>query len=307
MWIIICGAGLLLSALILLISGKTKLPAACRCPGIGGLFQKAAYRLLFYFGKQGKPSADAVNRLSLCLLLLNVFNMLAFSAAVYGRLHPAVSNGRIERGDYFSGEKELTVSEEEFGTFQVNVQPRRYTEEATRELARKLKRCLPEKMRGENPSLQEVSKNLILPRQVEGYPFEITWDSSDYERMDDSGRIRNPGAGELRLTAHFFYEEFQDSAQFSVQRKNPRKKQQEMQLRTQSGKVKRGTPPVLICSSRIVREIFRCTGKSRPESRVRKYSGQGCFAVLPFVFCTTAGAEATTAGAEARSRQETGS
>ena len=97
MWIIICGAGLLLSALILLISGKTKLPAACRCPGIGGLFQKAAYRLLFYFGKQGKPSADAVNRLSLCLLLLNVFNMLAFSAAVYGRLHPAVSNGRIER------------------------------------------------------------------------------------------------------------------------------------------------------------------------------------------------------------------
>ncbi len=217
MWIIICGAGLLLSALILLISGKTKLPAACRCPGIGGLFQKAAYRLLFYFGKQGKPSADAVNRLSLCLLLLNVFNMLAFSAAVYGRLHPAVSNGRIERGDYFSGEKELTVSEEEFGTFQVNVQPRRYTEEATRELAQKLKRCLPEKMRGENPSLQEVSKNLILPRQVEGYPFEITWDSSDYERMDDSGRIRNPGAGELRLTAHFFYEEFQDSAQFSVQ------------------------------------------------------------------------------------------
>lgn len=217
MWIIICGAGLLLSALILLISGKTKLPAACRCPGIGGLFQKAAYRLLFYFGKQGKPSADAINRLSLCLLLLNVFNMLAFSAAVYGRLHPAVSNGRIERGDYFSGEKELTVSEEEFGTFQVNVQPRRYTEEATRELARKLKRCLPEKMRGENPSLQEVSKNLILPRQVEGYPFEITWDSSDYERMDDSGRIRNPGAGELRLTAHFFYEEFQDSAQFSVQ------------------------------------------------------------------------------------------
>lgn len=52
MWIIICGAGLLLSALILLISGKTKLPAACRCPGIGGLFQKAAYRLLFYFGKR---------------------------------------------------------------------------------------------------------------------------------------------------------------------------------------------------------------------------------------------------------------
>lgn len=224
-----------------------------------------------------------------------------FRSAVYGRLHPAVSNGRIERGDYFSGEKELTVSEEEFGTFQVNVQPRRYTEEATRELAQKLKRCLPEKMRGENPSLQEVSKNLILPRQVEGYPFEITWDSSDYERMDDSGRIRNPGAGELRLTAHFFYEEFQDSAQFSVQLVPEKKSAEEATRDAIENAIResetRNPSGAYLRLPDSAGNIQR-TGKSRPESRVRKYSGQGCFAVLPFVFCTTA-------GAEARSRQET--
>ena len=70
---------------------------------------------------------------------------------------------------------------------------------------------LPERILGENESLGRVTKPLDLPGTVEGYPFEIAWESSSYALVDADGTVGNSGMGEgesreVTLTALLSYD-----------------------------------------------------------------------------------------------------
>lgn len=72
---------------------------------------------------------------------------------------------------------------------------------------------------GENESLEQVEKDLILPEYIEGYPFELFWKSENEERIDSTGMVKRIGLTEdqlIMLTVTFYYREWMWEEQFTV-------------------------------------------------------------------------------------------
>ena len=97
------------------------------------------------------------------------------------------------------------------GSYRLEVRSRRYDERQAKALAERLFALLPKRIRGENPSLRHVTKSLDFPQEVEGYPFQIVWESSSYALIDADGTVGNLGLeeGESRpvtLTAVLTYD-----------------------------------------------------------------------------------------------------
>lgn len=98
----------------------------------------------------------------------------------------------LEREDY-GGDPvvyDLSVEGLEQGTVPVQIQvpPRRYTEQEAAEIFAKVKAGILEEILGENPSLQEVRHDLILPAEKPG-GIRIAWRSSEPEVLDEDGTI----------------------------------------------------------------------------------------------------------------------
>lgn len=98
----------------------------------------------------------------------------------------------LEREDY-GGDPvvyDLSVEGLEQGTVPVQIQvpPRRYTEQEAAEVFAKVKAGILEEILGENPSLQEVRHDLILPTEKPG-GIRIAWRSSEPEVLDEDGTI----------------------------------------------------------------------------------------------------------------------
>ncbi len=74
---------------------------------------------------------------------------------------------------------------------------------------------------GENPSLSEVSENLVMPSKIEGFPFQISWESSRYDLIDSSGNVYSEALGDgerapVTLTAVMTYEGRRYRTDFNV-------------------------------------------------------------------------------------------
>ena len=98
----------------------------------------------------------------------------------------------LEREDY-GGDPvvyDLSVEGLEQRTVPVQIQvlPRRYTEQEAAEVFAKVKAGILEEILGENPSLQEVRHDLILPTEKPG-GIRIAWRSSEPEVLDEDGTI----------------------------------------------------------------------------------------------------------------------
>ena len=109
------------------------------------------------------------------------------------------------------------------GLYKVPVNAQRLGSREVDTLADSLLKELPELILGDNRDLRHVERDLILPVQVEGYPFRINWESSSYALVDADGTVTNvqvteeehgeqPGAGsgkpgqEVLLTPVLTYE-----------------------------------------------------------------------------------------------------
>ena len=72
---------------------------------------------------------------------------------------------------------------------------------------------LEQKILGENENTQNIKSNLILPTGLQGYPFKLEWESSDYFLMDHKGRIIESEIDEkgqnLTLTCRFLYRDWE--------------------------------------------------------------------------------------------------
>ena len=98
----------------------------------------------------------------------------------------------LEREDY-GGDPvvyDLSVEGLEQRTVPVQIQvlPRRHTEQEAAEVFAKVKAGILEEILGENPSLQEVRHDLILPTEKPG-GIRIAWRSSEPEVLDEDGTI----------------------------------------------------------------------------------------------------------------------
>lgn len=75
------------------------------------------------------------------------------------------------------------------------VKERDLTKDEEIRLKKQLYYTLPDIVRGENPDLAHVSGDLNLIASVPGYPYILTWSSSDYERISPGGKVNRRDIG----------------------------------------------------------------------------------------------------------------
>lgn len=82
----------------------------------------------------------------------------------------------------------------------VEVSPRAYTGEEAENRFYAIMDGIEDVIRGENPSLMEVSKDLILPSEEEGIRFR--WQSSEPEYLSSQGKIRMEAEGPMEAVLY---------------------------------------------------------------------------------------------------------
>ena len=98
---------------------------------------------------------------------------------------------------------------ESLGTYDLNLEARRYTPEEAKQLYEELKTQMPELILGNNISLAQVTEPLDLPVKAEGYPFSISWSSGNWFRLKGDGTPDfdnlSENGEEVILTATYTY------------------------------------------------------------------------------------------------------
>lgn len=156
-----------------------------------------------------------IRRCSLVLLVVFLGSLTATGMSLSVKTGGILQEGnRISRNRYNQGKKEVVLSvhpeEEEKAEIRYTVAEQQYTEEELAKLYEEASARLPDLILGENPELGQVITNLELPGTVNGYPFQITWDSDAYSLVHTDGTVCNEALTNpeiVTLTAHFYYEE----------------------------------------------------------------------------------------------------
>lgn len=174
--------------------------------------------------KQRQLQVFYVRRCSLVLMVLFVGSLLSLCAALSARTAGLVQEGSyIERKGYGQGDREVALSAqvegEEAEEIVYTVTDQKYTSEEIRSIFQDAVRDLPAAILGNNVSLENVTEDLNLFTSMEGYPFQISWESSSYSLVQTDGSIRNGDLAEaeiVMLTACFRYEEQEFEETFPV-------------------------------------------------------------------------------------------
>lgn len=133
--------------------------------------------------------------------------------------------GSIIKNTYGQGKKYINVRLEtengDYGqTRTLAVEERIFTEEELEAFFEKGIQKLEKQILGENRGIDAVQSNLHLPLVLEGCPFELTWESSDYFLMDHKGNIQkseiDPEGESLILTCRFRYREWERDYQLPL-------------------------------------------------------------------------------------------
>ena len=180
----------------------------------GGLLRESGVRrdlsLLYPYGRlQGEEKKFCVGRIRVALLIILAGDILAVAGYAASEGNMLLRDGELIReeigGEDRSTELEAYVVKEtesgdvtrvRQGEYSLEVRSRKYSEKAAGAMAEEVFALLPEWILGENESLGRVTKPLELPGTVEGYPFEISWESSSYALIDADGTVGNSGMGE---------------------------------------------------------------------------------------------------------------
>lgn len=89
-------------------------------------------------------------------------------------------------------ELQVRMQGEEPGVISVQVPERRLTRQEAQELYEEFWEAWKRETLGDNPSWREVSFSLTPVEELEGYPFAVSWKSSDYEVLGGSGAVYEP-------------------------------------------------------------------------------------------------------------------
>ena len=156
-----------------------------------------------------------ITQYSLMLMVLFLGDLICLAVWISAHSNPLLMNGStIERNPNGQGDIPIELSAqivgEEEEIFDYLVEERVYTEQEAEALYEQAVNVLEDVIRGENESLEDVRRDLQLVTTLDGYPFEISWESSCYALVNVDGTVDNRDLtdGEIvTLTAHFCYEE----------------------------------------------------------------------------------------------------
>lgn len=172
-----------------------------------------------------------VDKIQIFLVFLLAADALAVSVWFAGRQEPLISSeGIVKRPAYEQPAREITATvstkDDEgkkisIGEYELKIDGQTYTEREADRLSEELMNQLPKLIRGENRNLNYVTENLNLISSAEGYPFRISWESSDYSLVDTdgtvhAGQLRSGEHGKVQLTATLFYEGRKNSRSYDA-------------------------------------------------------------------------------------------
>ena len=147
------------------------------------------------------PRAYFVEKLSLVFLVVflgTVFGLLVSLQAKERRLLDG--SNRVWRGDFrqqaVTVEMEAQARGEKLGPIYLEVSGQLPAKEQLSQLEEEFWGKLIQKIPGENPSLQEVRTDLALVTKLDGYPFEVNWESSDLLALSGDGQVIREWTGE---------------------------------------------------------------------------------------------------------------
>lgn len=131
------------------------------------------------------------------------------------RMQDRLSEGtRLYRNEWGEGNYSVTLSAQTArgkAELDYEVKERLFSEKEIEELKNRAFEALPEAIIGKNENLLSVKTDLNLVTGLKGYPFTITWQSSDYERVRTDGKVLTDGIELSKetviLTAVFTYGE----------------------------------------------------------------------------------------------------
>ncbi|MBQ7954719.1 MAG: hypothetical protein IJ282_03130 [Lachnospiraceae bacterium] len=136
------------------------------------------------------------------------------------RQEPLTSLSRNEYGEgsrYVSivgyGPAGMTVEKE------LEIQEREYSKEEILILYQEILLYLEKNILGNNQSLQMIDSSLELPEEVKGFPFQISWNSSDKNIIGNDGKLQDfyrEEKAELRISAKFEYDNFEQIQSWDV-------------------------------------------------------------------------------------------
>lgn len=219
MWLIY-GVILLGMLVLYMISAGIRIRSDWEPEGVSRIFLKAAILL------QGKKQQfySRTEKLSIFLFCCTAGAVLSLliCGSAYGNSR-LDADGRIRRNSYGKGnillELEARTGDRK-EILQVEIAEEQLTEKELEQMLPEAEQILLEKLKAENKSLDQVTKDLNFLTEVEGYPFVIRWESKNHNRIGSDGRVKEDGIpeeGELvELTAEFLYGDFVWAKQFQV-------------------------------------------------------------------------------------------
>lgn len=162
-----------------------------------------------------------VTKLTMSFILLVAGICVAFLVVVTGRERDPIENGRMQREDYESGEKDYIITAKledgEKYSFPIQVIPRKYEEQELEQMALTFREELSELILGENESLDRVVTKLELAEEYTGYPFWVEWKSDSPDVVDRDGVVHMREEDcMVHLNAELHYEEYCETAEVTV-------------------------------------------------------------------------------------------
>ena len=135
---------------------------------------------------------DIAKKVLVIIFFGTVISLMICLSQIFGGI---IEEGNIiQRNTYEGGGKDVELVAGIDGTeesISYTVGEREYTEKELDTLFETLSEKLPDLIKGDNGTLGSVRSDLNLVRRAEGYPFSVSWESSDYSVIDSDGKVTN--------------------------------------------------------------------------------------------------------------------
>lgn len=168
----------------------------------------------------------AIGKIKMVFVILLSGNVLAIAVCLGGMGRGIITEGgMIERNDYGKGAKVAEVTVEAQGLpfhedFSISVHEREYSVEQLDSMVNEFLENLEKKVIGQNENADQVKRDLNLVRNLEGYPFMLSWDSQNYNIINSEGRVRNESVSEegeiVNLSCEYKYGNYVGNYEFAV-------------------------------------------------------------------------------------------
>lgn len=167
-----------------------------------------------------------VNKIKYFLILFYVGVILGFCVYIANAGDGEIrSNSYVERNAYGEGEKQvdvqvITKDGQYESTLRLNIDEAKLTEAEISQLYEKAVKELEGMVWGSNNGKHEIYESLKLPNVLEGYPFELEWESNKYFLINHHGQIQkqdiDANGERVTLTCHFSYGKWQHDYDMSA-------------------------------------------------------------------------------------------